>query len=142
MSGKLETRILKDLPPSAILPIYQSAGWWKEDYGLEFLSQIVRESFSFAATFDGEKLVGIGRALSDACSDAYIQDVAVLPEYRGKGVGSQIIKALIEDLQKHGVDWIALVGEPGTEAFYEKLGFKAMDGYIPMRYTAADRPEK
>jgi spermidine synthase len=78
-------------------------------------------------------MIGMGRALSDLSSDAYIQDVVVLRDYRGQGIGRQIIRTLITGLRAHGVDWIGLIGEPGTHRFYESLGFWPMSGHTPYR---------
>jgi spermidine synthase len=69
----------------------------------------------------------------DLVSDAYIQDVVVLRQFRGCGIGGQIIQTLINGLKKNGVDWIGLIGEPGTGRFYESLGFRPMAGHTPYR---------
>jgi len=84
--------------------------------------------------FWGKKLIGIGRALSDLASDAYIQDVTVLKEFRGKGIGKKIIQTLIEKLKENNVDWIGLVAQPGTSSFYEELGFEPLKNHIPLKY--------
>ena len=33
-----------------------------------------------------------------------------------------------------GIQWIGLIGEPGTGPFYERLGFRPLEGYVPMLY--------
>jgi ribosomal protein S18 acetylase RimI-like enzyme len=73
--------------------------------------------------FDGNKLVGTGRALSDGVWRAAIYDVAVLPEYQGQGIGSAIIRHLVEHAN---TDVIMLYAAPGSEAFYERFGFSKM----------------
>ena len=75
----------------------------------------------------------MGRALSDMASDAYIQDVAVLNEFQGRGIGKKIIQTLITELQKNGVDWIGLIAQPGTSGFYENLGFQVLEGHVPLK---------
>jgi len=116
--------------------LYKDAGWWESSYDLNpgFLNFIVRDSAVFVGAFYKKKLIGMGRALSDLVSDAYIQDVTVLKTYRGKGIGKKIIQALIKELRKKGVDWIGLVAEPGTTAFYRDLGFDELKDHIPLRY--------
>jgi ribosomal protein S18 acetylase RimI-like enzyme len=116
--------------------LYKDAGWWDPSYDLNpgFLNYIVKDSAVFVGAFYKKKMIGMGRALSDLVSDAYIQDVTVLKTHRGKGTGKKIIKALIEELKKKGVDWIGLVAEPGTTAFYKELGFDEMKDHIPLRY--------
>jgi ribosomal protein S18 acetylase RimI-like enzyme len=76
----------------------------------------------------------MGRILSDGVSDAYIQDLVVLPEYRKKGVGKQLVKKLVEYCHSKNIRWITLIAEPNQDDFYSKLGFKTMEKYIPMKY--------
>ena len=81
-----------------------------------------------AVLCDG-KLIGIARALSDGVSDAYIQDVTVSEDFRGRGIGGRLVTVLSEELSSRGIDWIGLVGVPGTEHFYSSLGFEAQGGH-------------
>ncbi|OGV35389.1 MAG: hypothetical protein A2020_06560 [Lentisphaerae bacterium GWF2_45_14] len=137
ISAKLSIsiEIRRDVEIDAIIRLYEEAGWWRDAYDRKFISGILTGSFCFAAAYAGDELIGMGRALSDGASDAYIQDVTVLKALRGRGVGRRIILAIINHLKAHGVDWIALVGEPGTRGFYEKLGFREMHAYIPMKLS-------
>lgn len=73
--------------------------------------------------FHASLLVGFGRAISDGVCEAAIYDVAVLPEYQGKGVGTLIIKSLIKRLPECN---IILFAEPGKELFYTKFDFRKM----------------
>ena len=67
-------------------------------------------------------------------SDAYIQDIVVRTDYRGQGWGRKIVAFLVKELRAAGVDWIGLVGAPGTKEFYEKMGFAPMPDFVPMKY--------
>ncbi|MBP5531811.1 MAG: GNAT family N-acetyltransferase [Lentisphaeria bacterium] len=60
----------------------------------------------------------------------------VAPEHRRRGVGGAIVRALVAELRKRGVDWIGLVGEPGTEEFYRSLGFRAPENFTFWRCPA------
>jgi ribosomal protein S18 acetylase RimI-like enzyme len=89
----------------------------------EKLEMAFRNSLLKVFAFDGTKLVGAGRALSDGVWRAAIYDVAVLPEYQGKGIGSTIIRHLIDAAH---VEVIMLYAAPGKEEFYEQFGFRKM----------------
>ena len=89
----------------------------------EKLETAFRNSLLKVFAFDGTKLVGAGRALSDGVWRAAIYDVAVLPEYQGKGIGSAIVRQLVDCAR---VDVIMLYAEPGREEFYEQFGFRKM----------------
>jgi ribosomal protein S18 acetylase RimI-like enzyme len=69
-------------------------------------------------------LVGAGRALADGLDCAYLADIAVHPEHQGRGLGTRIIKELVE--RSVGHKKIILYANPGTESFYESLGFLRM----------------
>ena len=129
----IDCRIIKGLSGAEfdrLRKLYIEAAWISPDDPAVFLHRAVAGSAVAAGVFDDSgTLIGFGRALSDGCSDAYIQDVVVSPEFRGQGLGRQIIRLLESELRKVGVDWIGLVGEPGTEQFYSKLGLKSKAGY-------------
>ena len=76
----------------------------------------------------------MGRAISDGVSDAYIQDLVVLPEYRRCDLGTAMVSLLVARCREAGISWIALVAEPGSENFYVPLGFARMERYIPLIY--------
>lgn len=134
--SEITVRLINIASPEEIRALYVDAGWWEKDWenNPEFMDNLARDSALFAGAFDKKKMIGMGRALSDLKSDAYIQDVVVLSTYRGQGIGSRIIRTLIQGLQDLGVDWIGLIGEPGTGKFYRELGFREMKDHIPLKF--------
>jgi ribosomal protein S18 acetylase RimI-like enzyme len=74
-------------------------------------------------------LVGAGRAVADGVDCAYLCDVAVHPDFQGRGLGKAIIIRLKEMSAGHRK--IILYANPGKEGFYRKLGF------LPMRTAMA-----
>ena len=114
-----------------IIALYTSQGWW-DNSGKEALAALIRNSHCFIVALDKGRIVGMGRAISDRVSDAYIQDVAVLKEYRGQGLGSKIVRGLKDRLKSDGVKWVGLIAQDGSHAFYEPLGFKLIKRGQPM----------
>ena len=129
----IDCRIIRELSGAdfdRLRKLYIETAWIAPDDPAVFLHRAVSGSAVAVGAFDESgNLIGFGRALSDGCSDAYIQDVVVSPEFRGQGIGREIIRLLESELRQMGVDWIGLVGEPGTESFYSKLGLQARAGY-------------
>ncbi len=134
--SELSIKTIKEASKQELTLLYKDAGWWKSSYDSqsEFLEYIVKDSAVFVGAFLGKKLIGMGRALSDLASDAYIQDVAVLKKFRGKGIGKKIIETLLEKLKENGVDWIGLIAQPGTTSFYTELGFELLEDHVPLKY--------
>jgi len=89
--------------------------------------------------FKQNRLIGAGRALSDGVWRAAIYAVVVLPEYQGRGIGSMIIRHLVESAN---VDVIMLYVVPGKEAFYERFGFRKMKTAMAIMPDSEERREK
>ncbi|HNT52726.1 MAG TPA: GNAT family N-acetyltransferase [Candidatus Syntrophosphaera sp.] len=131
---EIKISIETEADPAAILALYRQAGWWQEEdnpQSLDFIARIIRETYCFVIAKAGDEIIGMGRAISDGVSDAYIQDVTVRGGYRRQGIGQAIMRKLVEHLQAHHIDWIGLISEPGFENFYDELGFSRMEGYTP-----------
>jgi aralkylamine N-acetyltransferase len=128
---------VKSAPVDEIIALYKEGNWWSGDPLEESsLPQLIAGSFCFIIARNEEgKIIGMGRAISDGVSDAYIQDVVVVECYRKQGVGRQIIKQICEYCIQQNLVWIGLIAEPGTEKFYQHLGFKPRQGYVPMIYS-------
>jgi len=132
---EIEYARVASAPTEAVVELYRAGGWWREDPAWRAaIPGMIRGSFCFLVAREGARLVGMGRAISDGVSDAYIQDVVVVADHRGRGVGQEIVRRLTERCLAAGITWIGLVAEPGTEAFYEPLGYGVMAGHVPMRY--------
>jgi len=61
----------------------------------------------------GSRIIGMGRAISDRVSDAYIQDVTVHSDYRGRGIGKAIVRKLLERLRGNGTGFTKGWALPG-----------------------------
>jgi len=132
--SRFELRFVKSWDLDEIVDLYKSGGWWKDEYEKKGLVSLIEGSFLFAVILDthSKRAVGMGRLISDGSSDGYIQDVVVLQDLRGKGLGKKIISSLVSEAKKRGLEWIGLIGEPNTQGFYEKLGFVVMKDHVPM----------
>jgi GNAT superfamily N-acetyltransferase len=127
---QLEFRLIESWPANDIVELYKAGGWWHDDYDPTGIPALIKGSFAFMLAIDlsSSHAIGMGRAVSDGVSDAYIQDVVVLDDWRGKGVGKKIVQKLLEYCIDKKLLWIGLVAEPGTKEFYLPLGFKILPG--------------
>jgi spermidine synthase len=123
-------------PVEVIVELYKAGGWWQESpEARAVIEDMIRGSFCFMQARDGQgRIIAMGRAISDGVSDAYIQDVVVLKEFRGLGIGRELIRRLTRFCLERKIEWIGLVAEPGTQEFYEGLGYKELEGYRAMRH--------
>ena len=122
-----------------IVALYRAGGWWKDEYDPAEVPRLISGSFAFVVAADKNtgRAVGMGRVISDGVSDAYIQDLVVLPGYRWRDLGTAMISLLVRRCRDAGISWIALVAEPDSENFYLPLGFARMEGHVPLIYRGA-----
>ncbi|MEJ2718668.1 MAG: GNAT family N-acetyltransferase [Deltaproteobacteria bacterium] len=89
--------------------------------------EIHRKAFENSHTsvfvYDGDRLVAFGRAISDDAYQAAIYDMAVEPEYQRQGIGTAIMKHILNRVRDCNVILYAAIGK---EAFYEKMGLRRM----------------
>jgi len=115
-----------------IITLYRAHGWWGANDTPALLRRIIKGSHCFLVAEKDGVAVGMGRAISDGASDAYIQDIAVLSSERGSGTGSAIIKALKTRLKADGIKWVGLIAQDNSAPFYARLGFKELQRAKPM----------
>lgn len=82
--------------------------------------------FNVVALCDG-KVIGMGRLVGDGAMYWYLQEIIVLPEYQGKGIGKSIVNRLLEHIKTTAIPGtgveVGLTAVKGKEPFYEKMGF-------------------
>ena len=106
--------------------LFQTTGW-NEDYNLtseELLQSIQNSSYCVSAYKNG-KLIGFGRMLSDGIVHAVLFDFIILPKFQRNGIGSMIMRKILDECKKNEIRDIQLFCASGKIEFYEKFGFKA-----------------
>jgi ribosomal protein S18 acetylase RimI-like enzyme len=73
--------------------------------------------------YQADQLIGFGRAISDGIYQAAVYDCAVGPEFQGQGIGTMIMREILDALPDCNV---ILYASPGKEGFYQQLGFRRM----------------
>jgi GNAT superfamily N-acetyltransferase len=136
MNKEIEIKFVDNWPEDEIVELYKAGSWWKESYNSSGIKTLIQGSFAFAVVIDKNsgKAIGMGRIISDGVSDAYIQDLVILENYRGQGIGKKLVNTLLQHCLSNGLLWIGLIAEPGQDEFYLPLGFKTMKNYVPMKY--------
>lgn len=103
--------------------LFEVQGWpW---YGEEVAERSLAGSrFGAVAVLDGET-VGMGRVLGDGGMFHYVQDMVVVPELRGRGVGAAVLDALLEQVRSSapGETIVGLFSTPEGIPFYRGFGF-------------------
>ena len=73
-------------------------------------------------------VVGFITAITDETLFAYIPLLEVLPEYRGRGIGSELVRRMLAKLE--GMYAVDLLCDPDVQPFYERLGMMKACGML------------
>jgi N-acetylglutamate synthase-like GNAT family acetyltransferase len=104
--------------------LFESTGWTSSiEISDDVLKMAIENSWYWVSAFDKEKLVGVGRLVSDGALYAFVCDMIVLPECQGKGIGKAILKILKDKCLESGIQRVWLFAAPGRAEFYVKSGF-------------------
>ena len=130
-----------EIPPvDALFRLYLTTGW-NAEYNLSPLEfhKAVCGSYYTLSGWDSDLLVGFGRVVSDGMLHGMIYEMIVHPDYQKRGVGSRILKGLLDKCRSDGIREIQLFCAEGKEQFYLKHGFVRRSETAPgmsMSFTA------
>ncbi|MFR1316639.1 MAG: GNAT family N-acetyltransferase [Clostridium perfringens] len=83
-----------------------------------------------------EKLIGLIRVVGDGLTIIYIQDIVVLPEYQGNGIGRGLIDSVLDEY-KHVTQKILISEDKESSIeFYKNIGFKSIDTYNGVAFVS------
>lgn len=118
----------RPVAPGDVRRLYDGSGWWP-GWDIDGIGRAIEASIAVGA-WDGERLVGFSRAISDGVHRAYIEDVVIDPDYRGKGIGERLVALLVSQLED--VHITSLFCEPERVAFYSRNGLRASQTQVMM----------
>lgn len=120
VGGKLQPQELGEL-------LLTAAG---SRYSASELEAIIAKSTAYVAARDAGQLVGFGRLLSDGAVIAYINNMAVSPQYQRQGIGKAILERLVETAAN--VKSIFLYSDTADQ-FYLNHGFERSEKRLYVR---------
>jgi predicted N-acetyltransferase YhbS len=116
-------RIGNRLDLDEVIDVYRSSG-----LGLRrpiddraCVQRMYAEANLVVGAWDGNRLVGLARTLTDFCYVAYLADLLVRAEYQKRGVGRELIRKTRAELGAKAS--IVLLAAPAAEEYYPRLGF-------------------
>ncbi len=114
--------VVLDRRPDAptMVRLLRSVGWDGRTADPDALGRAIAGTPEFAAAWDGDRLVGTARSLTDGAMYAHIATVVVHPRFQGLGVGERLMHALMDG--RDGVRF-ELSAAPGMNDWYGRLGF-------------------
>lgn len=95
-------------------------GWAHRVGAPDRFAKLMAGSNRTVVAWEGDTVVGFARALCDGASNGYLSTVAVAESHRGRGIGRELVRRLMED--DPDVTWVLRAGR-GSEGFWAKMGF-------------------
>ncbi len=98
--------------------------YWSPGIPRAIVERAIANSLCFAILCQ-DRQVGFGRVITDKATFAYLADVYVLPEHRGKGLSKRLVEQVIQHPELQGLRRMML-GTLDAHGLYEKFGFKRL----------------
>jgi GNAT superfamily N-acetyltransferase len=111
--------------------------YWAEGIPRETLARSIQNSLCFGIYGPG-KQIGFARVISDYATYAYLGDVFVLEEYRGRGLGKWLMECIMRHPRLQGLRRWGLVTRD-AHALYARFGFTPLES--PERHMELHRPD-
>jgi GNAT superfamily N-acetyltransferase len=122
---------------AAIYLFLSTESYWAKNRSLERTLTAIENSLCFGL-FKGREQVGFARVVTDKSTFAYLGDVYVLEQHRGKGISKWLMKTIIEQPDLQGLRrW--LLATRDAHGLYEQYGFR--DLVHPERWMERPAPD-
>ncbi|NEG88432.1 GNAT family N-acetyltransferase [Bifidobacterium aerophilum] len=111
--------------------LFRSVGWVSGEYPDQLYKALMGSS-TVVSAWDGDRLVGLVRALDDGAMLAYMHYVLVDPAYQGHGIAGHMVRMIQEKYRDFF--YVEVMPEESKNAsFYERFGFKVMTDGVAMQ---------
>jgi N-acetylglutamate synthase-like GNAT family acetyltransferase len=115
---------LRGKPTIAQLKKLYAKAWWTAGRDAQGIASVLRHSDVCACAWLGEELIGFARVSTDFSYRAVLWDVIVDGAHQGRGIGSELVRAILGDPRLAAVEsfWLFTTDK---QTFYRRFGFKA-----------------
>ncbi len=126
----IEYKQTKEFTAMQLQRLFLSVNWESGKYP-EKLVRAMQNSTRVISAWDGDKLVGLVRALDDGETVAFLHYLLVDPEYQGYHIGDNLMNQIISLFDN--LLYVKIIpSDPKTIPFYERYGFRQYDNYSAM----------
>lgn len=120
------------ISPAQLAQVFRNSGIRRPVDDLERMATMIQHANVIVAAWDGERLVGVARALTDFSYCCYLSDLAVDKKYQKSGIGRELIERVRVAIGEQSM--LLLLAAPEAMDYYPKVGFDAVpNGWIIKR---------
>ena len=105
--------------------------YWAKGRSRETQDRLIDGAARVVGLYDGERQIGFCRAATDGVSFVYLADVYVLEEYRGRGLGEELVREMVERGELAHLKWLLHTSD--MHPLYRKLGFDVPNAKVMER---------
>jgi len=109
----------------AIIEVYNSSGINRPTHDADRIARMYVGSNLIVSAWDGDKLVGVARSVTDFCYCCYLSDLAVRKEYQHLGIGRELVRLTKETIGDESM--LLLLSAPSAMEYYPKIGMEKTD---------------
>lgn len=113
----------KCIDEQSLLELYGSVGWTAYTTDSKQLMKAVEQSLKVITVWQEKELIGLIRSVGDGETILYIQDLLVHPTYQKQGIGTALMKKMVEAYPNVRQKVLLAENDPVIKRFYEKNGF-------------------
>jgi len=126
----IDFKTTKEIADKDLRHLYEASHWISYTNKFPEMSILLKDCMLVYSAWNKDKLVGLIRVIGDNHSIAYVQDLLVLPDYQGKGIGHELLRHIIEEAGH--IRQLVLITDSGKENqsirdWYERQGLKAFE---------------
>lgn len=119
----MEIKEYKNYKEVEIRQLYTEVGWTAYTENMQALEQGYKNSLLVLAAYENNELLGIIRTVGDGFTIIFVQDILVFPRVQRKGIGTALLKAVLDRYPHVRQIELTTDNTPKTVAFYKSLGF-------------------
>jgi N-acetylglutamate synthase-like GNAT family acetyltransferase len=101
------------------------SSYWAQGRSRDIVERSIRNSLCFSVLVDGRQ-VGFARVATDRAVFAYLMDVFILPEWRGRGLSKRLMQTIVGHPDLQGLK-LFLLRTSDAHGLYRQFGFEPID---------------
>lgn len=123
-----------NISATQLAEIFRNSGIRRPVDDLDRMATMLKHANLIVTAWDGERLVGVARALTDFSYCCYLSDLAVDKNYQKRGIGEELIQRVRAGIGEQSM--LLLLAAPEAMEYYPKVGFEAVSNGWIMKRTA------
>ena len=118
-------KVNKKIEPHQLSDVFKASGIRRPFDDLNRMKKMLDNANLLVTAWDGEKLIGVARALSDFSYCCYLSDLAVIKEYQHQDIGHELVTQIQNQIGDECV--LILLSAPEVMEYYPRIGFTKVE---------------